>query len=557
MENISSNFEENMSMEALLESAPDIETGKIINGEVVSLDTEYAYVNIGGKTEGRVALGEYKEHPVVGNKTDVMLYTKRFQEGMYVLSHKAAIEHAAWEKFLGKYSENDINIITGQIIKVLGRGAIIGFNENSAFLPKSQAGDIRLNDSASLEKEYEFKIISIDEKKKSILVSRKVLIDEKRDIAWNDIISNYKIGDIIKGTAVNFVEFGAFVDLGGYEALLHNSDISWSKNFKKKKLLKLDEEREYKILDIKISEKKISIGIKQLRPDPWSDIESRLKVGDQVNGLINTVTNFGVFVEIEEGLEGLVSSADMVWSKRAVNPKDHYRKGQEVKAVILSINKDGKKLALGIKQLLPNPWDEIEKKFPTGSVCKNKIKKITNFGLFVNLDNDIDGLIHVSDLSWNDKENNTQKYKVGDELEFKILDINKKEMKIACGIKQFTESPWEGIRKKYAPRTKVSGVVSSIVSFGVFVKIEDDIEGLVHISEVSKNRIENINEHLKVGDKVNAIVLNVDVNKKKLSLSIKHFEMMSEKEELAKIMGSDISKTATIGELIKLKDASK
>lgn len=552
METMSEDFDENISMESLLESAEEVEAGKIINGDVVSVDKDFAYVHIGGKTEGRVPLSEYNEVPEVGSKTDIILKSKKLQDGMYVLSHRAARARVSWTKFKEWYDQGN-SIIKARINNLVNKGAVVIFGENSAFLPLSQAGDIRLKDVAGTDNEFEMKILSIDEKKQSILVSRKVILEEKKEQAWKNIVSEFRIGDVISGTVARFVEFGAFVNIEGYDALLHNNDFSWNKVYKKKKLLTIGEEKQFRILNINEEERKVSLGLKQMIPDPWSDIDARYKENDKVSGEITTVTNFGVFVEIEDGIEGLVNANEIAWLKKNVNPKDLYKSGDKIDATILGINQEERRLALGIKQLTENPWDNIEDRIQAGKELTRKIKKVVNFGIFVELEEDIDGMIHVSDLSWDDIKNPVNKYKVGEDITFKVLDINKAEMKISCGVKQLTVSPWQKVKEKYQPRTRVNGVISNIAPFGMFVKLEDDVEGLVHISEVSKQKVEDINDLYNVGDSVKAVVLDVNVDKKRLSLSVKHLEIMEEKEELKKIMGSDAPKTTTIGELLKLK----
>ena len=288
--------------------------------------------------------------------------------------------------------------------------------------------------------------------------------------------------------------------------------------------------------------------------DPWETIEKKYRAGDKVKGTVTTVTSFGIFAEIENGIEGLVSSGEISWIKKIVNPKELYKKDYVVSAVITDINKAERRISLSIKQAEVNPFVDYLAKNRVGSVVDSKVARIAPFGLFVNLANDIDALVHVSDLSWDDeKVDLASKYKPGDSLKVKILSANSDEMKISCGIKQLTRSPWEDVKEKFPPRSKVSGTVSSITSFGVFVKLDDKVEGLVHLSELSRNKIEDVNSAFKIGDSVNAVVLDVDVDKKKISLSIKGFDIMSEKEELSKVMGGSTSNTASIADLLKNK----
>jgi small subunit ribosomal protein S1 len=348
------------------------------------------------------------------------------------------------------------------------------------------------------------------------------------------------------------IQSGAIIDVDGLLTKINKEDMSWKKVFKKKKILKAGEEREFIILSINENDRTVSLGLKQLTEDPWNSVEERYSVEDIVSGEVVTLTNFGVFVEIEEGIEGLINVSNISWTKKNLNPKDMFKKAQLIQVKILEIDKEARKISLGLKQLLPNPWDTIDERFPIGSVHRKRIKKIVNYGIFVELEDDIDGMIHVSDISWDENlKNPTSQYEVDDEIEFQILDIKKNEMKISCGIKQLTPSPWEMIREKYPPRSKVSGIISGIAPFGVFVKLDDGIEGLVHISEVSQKKIDNLEDVFTTKNPVSAIVLGVDVEKKRLSLSIKQYEIISEKEELDRVLNATSPGKVTIGDIIR------
>lgn len=546
-------FDDSMTMESLLESSPEIETGQLFKGEVVSTDEKNVYVNIGRKNEGFVPVSEFETLPKTGDMIDVVMRSGKLHDGMHQLSHRAAKAQAQWTKFLEKDLKEG-SVVTGSVKKFTGKGAIIALDDATAFLPLSHAGDIRLKESEGKSDTFSFKIIGIDAAKHSVIVSRVEIVAEEKEAAWQRIVSTYNEGDKISGKVSRFVDFGAFVDLGGFEALLHNNDLTWRKVYKKKKIIQLGEEREFVILSIKKDEKKISLGLKQLYSDPWSDIAKRYPEGTKVEGVVTTIANFGVFVEIEEGIEGLVIPSECGWAKRPLNPKDVVKKGDHISVVVTGVDTENRKLSLSIRLAQENPWDSIERKYPAGTILKKPVKRIVSFGIFVEIENDIDGLVHISDVSWDDGEKNLpEMFKPGQEVEFKILGIDKQEMRISCGIKQLTRSPWEAIREKYPPRSRANGTITNITSFGLFVKLEDNVEGLVHISEASRRKVEDLNELYKVGDTVNVVVLNVDTDKKKMSLSIKHHDIMSEKEELKKIMTSSSSSTATIGDLLKLK----
>lgn len=546
-------YDDNIDMEKVADLPIDeVQQDTIIQGEVVTIDNEFAYVNIGSKTDGRVNLNEFKEPPVIGDIIDILLVNKRMIDGMYVFSRIAAEREKKWIKFLEQYREGIANI-SGYIEGTNNKGFYVNCDEVSGFMPFFLASDIRIKKDAEPKKAYMFKIKSIDEKRKSILISRKDYLDEENKKKWDSLLSHYKVGDKATGKVIKFVEFGAFIDVEGIEGLLHKNDMSWRKVFKPKKLMEIGEQREFVILNIAPEDGRLSLGLKQLTEDPWIKINDRYKQGDAVSGEIVTLTDFGVFVEIEEGIEGFIASSELSWTKKNINPKNIFKKGQKIETKILNINKDEKKISLGYKQLIANPWDTIEERFPCGSVHKGKVKKVVGFGIFVELEEGIDGLIHVSDISWDDNKDLMKQFSTGEEIEFKILEIKKDEMRIACGIKQLTKSPWEVIKERYPSRSKVSGVVSGVVPFGLFIKIDDDVEGLVHISEVSRSRIENLEDQYKIGDKVNAEVLGIDVERKRLSLSIKKYDFVLEKEELNRVLNDAGSKKATLGDFIKIK----
>lgn len=540
-----------IDMESVADSALDeLQPGMIVKGEIVTVDAGYAYVNVGTKSDGRVSLEEFETAPKVGEVYDVKLMNKKLVDGVYQFSRKAAMAEKGWKEFVDFYDKGNREI-TGKIKSSSNKGKIVLCGNMNVFLPYSLTGDLKM--IAESDEEYTFVIKTVDPKKKSVIISRKDYLEEQNKKNWEKFIAKYKEGDIVSGEIIKFVEFGAFVRIEGLDALLHRNDMSWKKVFKQRKLLKQGEIRDFIILSINREEGKISLGLKQMKNDPWLDIAGRLKTNDTVKGKVVTITAVGAFIQIDDDIEGFLSNSELSWTKNNADVKDYFEKGAEVELKLLSINCEEKKIALGYKQMFPNPWNTIEERFPVGSIQKKHVRKIVKFGVFVELEEGIDGLIHISDISWDDniKDLNSM-FKVGEEVEFKILDIHKKEGKISCGIKQLMKSPWEAIKEKYPPRTKIHGTISGITQFGIFVKLKDDVEGLVHISEVSRNRIENLDDYFKVGDSVDAVVLDVDIDKKRLSLSIKHYEIMSEKEEVSKILKKTSPNTVTLGDMINI-----
>jgi len=544
-------FNEAIDMEHVADSIVDsIDHGSVVQGEIVTIDSEFAYVNVGMKSDGRISLEEFIEKPQVGQIVDVMLQNKRLVDGVLQFSKRAAESQKKWNEFITWYNEGN-TVIEGKIIEATNKGKIVDCKMINAFLPFSLAADVKAISKSDDTHLYQIK--SMDRKKKSVILSRKDYLEEELDKLWVTFLEKYNEGDKINGTIVKFVEFGAFVRIEGIDALLHRNDMSWKNVFKQRKLFRLGEETEFIILNINKEDRKISLGYKQLKEDPWVNISERYSVGDIVDGVVVTITGMGAFVEIENEIEGFLSASEISWTKTAISVKDVLVKNQELKLMILDINAEERKLSLGLKQTLDNPWENIDQSYPVGSIHKRAIKKIVKFGMFVELESDIDGLVHISDISWDDNiKNISDHHKEGDEVEFKILDIKKNEMKISCGIKQLLKSPWEVIKENYPPRTKVEGIISGITDFGIFIKLEDNVEGLAHISEVSTKRIEDLNNHFEVGAPIAAVVLDVNTEKKRLSLSIKHLEMQSEKEELKRILNETSPSTVTLGDMIDL-----
>jgi small subunit ribosomal protein S1 len=541
---------EAIDMESVADSAlDDLEAGMIVKGGVVTVDSAFVYVNVGAKSDGRVPLEEFETIPHAGEVFNVKLMNKKLVDGVYHFSRKAADMEMGWKNFTKYYNEGGREI-SGRIISSSPKGKIVNCSGINTFLPYSLTADLKTINSSG--EEHLFLVKAVDFSKKSVIISRKDYLDERSKKNYMDFIQKHKEGDIVQGEVLKFVEFGAFVSVEGIDALLHRNDMSWKKVFKQRKILKQGELRDFVIININKDEYKISLGLKQLKNDPWSDIAQKYRVGDSVKGKVVTITPVGAFVQIDEDIEGFINNFELSWVKNNANVKDYFEKGSEADFKILEINSDDKRISLGYKQLQPNPWDTIDERFPVGSVHNKKIKKIVKFGMFVELENGIDGLVHISDISWDDHKDIPKSYKNGQEVEFKILEINKEEMKISCGMKQLTKSPWEVVKEKYPPKTAVKGTVSGITSFGVFVKLDDDVEGLVHISEASRNRIEKLDERFKIGDPVEAIVLDVDIDKKRLSLSIKHYEIMSEKEEVTKILRQTSPNKVTLGDMINI-----
>jgi small subunit ribosomal protein S1 len=552
MDHLVNGNSDSIDMESVADSAlEEVEAGKIISGTVVRTDRDYVYVNVGMKSDGRVPVSEFDPLPMPGEAIDLILKSRKFVDGMYECSARAAERGKKWKAFIEWYRAGN-RVITGRIKSSSNSGKMVTCMGMQAFLPFSLVGDLKA--VVSDENEYEFLVKSVDEKKNSFVISRRDYIDEQRKKTWETFIASHKTGDTVTGEVMRFVEFGAFVRIDGVDALLHRNDMSWKKVFKQRKIFKQGDVRQFIILDIKTEEGKVSLGFKQLYEDPWLTAGDRYIEGAIVEGEVVTMTRFGAFVELEEGIEGFVPGGELSWIKTGVKPEEIFEKGERYKFYVTGINGEEKRISLSYKKQFGNPWETLKERYRAGTVLTGKITRVARFGLFVEIEEGIDGLVHVSDLSWDDQPSEAlNKYKAGENLEIKILEVKPSEMKISCGVKQLQRSPWELIREKYPVRSRVEGVVSSITAFGVFVKLEENVEGLVHISEVSNTRVENLEDRFKPGDRVSAVVLDIDVSKKRLSLSIKHYEKISEKEEFDKIMKGTKPSAVTLGDMIDLK----
>ncbi|MDY6932650.1 MAG: S1 RNA-binding domain-containing protein [Spirochaetota bacterium] len=555
MEELNENSEESIDMQEVTDTAFGVvPLGKVIQGEVVTVDDEFVYVNVGTKSDGRVSIDEFDINPEIGSVVEVMLVNRRMIDGMYVFSKRIAEEEKRWLKFIETHKDKSENIL-GTIKNSVNKGILVDCGGVNAFLPFSHTANIRVGKTNVDNAPIWFKIKGIDEERKTVIISRKEYLEEERERQWNNFVSKYSLGDRVMGRVARFVESGAIIDIEGLKAYVNKNDMSWRKVFKQKKILTIGEEREFVLLNYNREEGKISLGIKQLIEDPWLRIDEKYHVDDVVSGRVVTLTDSGVYIEIEEGIEGFLNSYNISWTKRNVNSRDVFHKGELIDVKVLDINKEEGRISLGYKQLHPNPWDTIEESFGIDSVHRRKIKKIVSFGMFVELMEGIDGLIHISDVSWDgNSQNSLGSYKIGNEVEFKILDIKSEDMKISCGIKQLTKSPWEVIKEKYPAGSVVAGIISGIVPFGLFIKINDDVEGLVHISEVSHRRVDNLAEQYKISQQVSAIILGIDVEKKRLSLSIKEYNQIMEEDEVNKILSDTSPKRVTIGDIIKMKN---
>jgi small subunit ribosomal protein S1 len=508
--------------EALKQSSVHFAAGEIVKGTVIEVRPKEVLVDIGYKSEGSITANEFDDIKTVqvGDEIDVLIEKLEDKEGMVVLSKEKAEFRKNWDKILTICNEG--GTITGKVKAVVKGGLLVNIGVE-AFLPASQIDVVPpKNLNAFVGNSYEFKVVKINQDRQNIVLSRRELIEQERTEKRSKLLSEMMPGDIRKGTVKNITDFGAFIDLNGLDGLLHITDMSWGRIGHPSELLKVGQDIDVVVLDINKEKERVSLGLKQKLANPWDNIEEKYPIGAQVKGKVVNLVPYGAFVELEPGVEGLVHVTELSWTKRIAKPSDVRKVDQEVEAVVLGINREEQKISLGVRQLEINPWDKALEKYPPGAKVQGKIRNLTSYGAFVELEDGLDGMIHVSDVSWTRKINHpSEVLKKGDDVEAVVLEIDKANQRISLGIKQLSEDPWNNIDKFYKVGDLVSGKVTKLASFGAFIGLEHDIDGLVHISQVSEDRVDKIKNVLKVDQDVTARVIKIDKAERRIGLSIK------------------------------------
>jgi small subunit ribosomal protein S1 len=508
--------------ELIAKSLRDFKEGSIVKGRILEIRPREVLVDIGYKSEGVIPVSEFEDSDQVevGDEVEVLLERLENEDGMVVLSKEKAAHKQNWDKIV-KVFEGD-GLIKGKVKAVVKGGLTVNIGVE-AFLPGSQIDIVPPKDLQQfVGNTYDFKIVKINDERKNVVLSRREIIEQERAEKRAKFLESVKVGDTVQGNVKNLTDFGAFIDLDGMDGLLHITDMTWGRLTHPSELLKIGQSVDVVVLDINKEKERVSLGLKQTQRNPWDKIEERFPVGARVHGKVTNLVPYGAFVEIEEGVEGLIHVSELSWTKRITRPSDVLTQGQEVDAVVLGVNKEEQKISLGVRQLEPNPWDAIEQRYVIGSEVKGKIRNMTAYGAFVELEEGIDGMIHVSDLSWTRKINHPSEIlKKGDEVEAVVLDIDKVNQRISLGIKQLESDPWKEIDQKYKIGDLVKGKVTKLASFGAFVQLQDDIDGLVHISQLSEEHVAKVKDVLKVGQDVEARVIKVDKAERRIGLSIK------------------------------------
>ncbi|HHY86235.1 MAG TPA: 30S ribosomal protein S1 [Verrucomicrobia bacterium] len=508
--------------EALKQSNMRFAAGEIVKGTIIEVRPKEVLVDIGYKSEGVIPASEFDDIKTVkvGDEIDVLIEKLEDREGMVVLSREKAEFKKNWERILTICNEG--GTISGKVKAVVKGGLLVNIGVE-AFLPASQ---IDITTPKNLQQyvgnTYEFKVVKINQERQNIVLSRRELIEQERMERRQKLLAEMTPGDIRKGTVKNITDFGAFIDLNGIDGLLHITDMSWGRIGHPSEMLKVGQDIDVVVLDINREKERVSLGLKQKMANPWDNIETKYPIGARVKGRVVNLVPYGAFVELEPGVEGLVHVTELSWTKRIAKPSDVLKQDQEIEAVVLGINREEQKISLGVRQLESNPWDHAEEKYPPGTKVKGKIRNLTSYGAFIELEEGLDGMIHVSDISWTRKINHpSEVLKKGDEVEAVVLEVDKANQRIAVGIKQLTQDPWENIDQLYKVGDLVTGQVTKLASFGAFVGLQHDIDGLVHISQISEERVDKIKNVLKVGQEVTARVIKIDRADRRIGLSIK------------------------------------
>jgi small subunit ribosomal protein S1 len=526
--------------EAMKQSATRFAQGEIVKGTVIELRPKEVLVDIGYKSEGVIPTNEFLDAASlkVGDEVDVLIEKLENKEGTVVLSHEKAEFKKNWDNILSICNEG--GIIKGKVTSIVKGGLVVNVGVE-AFLPASQIDVTTPKNLAQfVGNTYEFKVVKINQERQNIVLSRRELIEAERTTKRSKILGEMVPGDIRKGTVKNITDFGAFIELNGIDGLLHITDMSWGRIGHPSELLKVGQEIDVVVLDVNKEKERVSLGLKQKLANPWDSIETKFPVGAKVKGKVVSLVPYGAFVQLEPGVEGLIHVTELSWTKRIAKPSDVLKQDQEIEAIVLGINREEQKISLGIRQLESNPWDGAAAKYNVGSRVKGKVRNLTSYGAFVELEEGIDGMIHVSDMSWTRKINHpSEVMKKGDEIEATVLEVDRPNQRIALGMKQLGTDPWANIETLYKVGDLVQGKVTKLASFGAFVGLQHDIDGLVHISQISEERVDKIKNVLKVDQEVSARVVKIDKGERRIGLSIKAASYSDEQlKEEQKILDS-------------------
>lgn len=532
-----------------------LKTGTIVPGVITEIRANEVVVDIGGKAEGVIPANEFSDlgELQIGSTIEVILEKLEDKEGNPVLSYEQAQQKKNWENILSKCQEGAI--VPGRVKAKVKGGLIVSIGVDS-FLPASHI-DIQppKNLDQYVGQTYDFKVLKINHERKNIVLSRRELIEEQRVNKRRDLLEKLQPGQVRKGVVKNITDFGAFIDLDGMDGLLHITDMSWGRIGHPSELLKQGEEIEVMIIDINREKERVSLGLKQTKNNPWDNIDHKFPVGSKIHGKVVNLVPYGAFIELEPGVEGLVHITEMSWTKRITKPSELLKVGQELDAVVLGIQKEEQKISLGLRQLEPNPWDMVRHNYPVGARVRGKVRNMTTYGAFVELEEGIDGMVHVSDMSWTRKINHpSEMLKKGDEVDAIVLDVDPSQQRISLGMKQLATDPWTDIDSFFRIGDVVPGVISKITTFGAFIELKDGIDGLVHISQIQEDRVDKVKDVLKPGQEVQARVIKIDREARRIGLSIKAANYSAEQLAQETATYEQFSKSSGASDMTNLGD---
>ncbi len=542
-------------MDMYEESFKRFAEGEVVNGRIISIDKDHVLIDIGYKSEGQVRIEEFLDEngdltAKIGDAIEVMVEWWDDEEERVLLSKDKAANIKVWEAIKNSYDEE--GTVKGTITNRVKGGFSVDIGV-PAFLPGSQA-DLRpiRNLDDMVGKEFDFKILKYNRKRSNIVLSRRAILEKELEKKRSATLATIVEGKVVEGAVKNITEYGVFVDLGGLDGLLHITDISWGRVKHPSELFSIGDPITVKILNLDLENERVSLGMKQLNEDPWTTAAEKYAVSSRVTGKVVSLTDYGAFVELEEGIEGLIHVSEMSWTRKIRHPSKVVSVGELVEAVVLDIKPDSRRISLGMKQVVPNPWDVISEKYPIGTTIEGKIKNITDFGLFIGIDEGIDGLVHISDISWTKRiKHPSELYQKGDVVQAIVLDIEKGNERFSLGIKQLQDDPWATVAERYNVGKEITGTVTNLTDFGIFVELEEGIEGLVHVSEISKEKIKTPLEKFKIGDVITARVMNINSDERRIGLSIKRMEIEDEQNLLSDYVNNMGQATSSFGEILR------
>lgn len=529
----------------------ELKRNDVVQGTIVQVTPDAVVVDVGYKSEGMIPLREFADEKgvinvKVGDVYDVLFGGGESDSGLIVLSKEKADRQKIWN------SLEEGAVVEGRIVSRIKGGLSVDIGVN-AFLPGSQV-DLRpvRNLDKVIGQSFDFKIIKLNKRRGNIVLSRRVLLENERESQRGVTLKTLEENQIAEGIVKNLTDYGAFIDLGGIDGLLHITDMSWGRVKHPSDILAVGDKINVKVLKFDRDKERVSLGLKQIAPDPWLDVAAKYPVESKVVGKVVSLTDYGAFVELEEGVEGLIHVSEMSWTKRIKHPNKVLNIGDDVESVVLALDSENRRISLGLKQIEPNPWEVIGEKFPIGTIIEGQVKNITDFGVFVGVDEGIDGLVHISDLSWTKRiKHPSDAFKKGDLVKAVVLNIDRENERFSLGIKQLSSDPWDSVPVRYARGTIVKGKVTSVTDFGIFIELEEGIEGLIHVSELSKEKIDSPKDFAVVGAVLEAAVLQVDTVDRKIALSVKNIDEQKEKAEVNEFMGAQKQATSSLGALLQ------